>query len=1023
MKHKTILTILFLGIFYFYTYAQQTIYHLHEDADFRRGMELMEKEKYSTAQQFFDLAFNRTKDSKTELRALSQYYSAYCAVRLFNDDAEFLTLRFINDNPENSLVNIAYFNLAGYFYARKKWSDAITYYKMTDPDKLEKDQWGEYYFKQGYAYFSKEEFEKAKTSFYVIKDVSTKYTAPALYYYSHIHYEQGNYQTALDGFLKLTSDKTFGPIAPYYIVQIYFKQERYNEIIDFAPGIMSKVTEKRLPEVARITAEAFSQLGKYKESLPYYQTFLDSSDYITKDDKYQAGYSFYKAGSYDMAKDLFGSISTTQSKLGQNASYYLADCYIRTNDKPDARLAFQSASAMDYDPVIKQDALFNYALLTYETGTDPFNESIRAFEEFIQLYPESKRVDEAYRYLIQSYLNARNYRLALESLEKSDLRSDELKTAYQKIAFYRGVELFNNLDFVNALASFAKSLKYAGFDQNLKQRAIYWQGEAYYRLGDFTKAIDCYQEFKNAPSSFINQEYALCDYNIGYSWFRLKNYQNATESFRKFTSDTPVRLNSEKGDAFNRLGDCFFAGSDYLSAVDFYGRAAELGGGDVEYAMLQKGICQGLTSRDEQKINTLKNLINAYPTSNLCDDARYEIAQSNVKMQHTSEAIENLKRLIADYPQSNLIADAYVQLGLLYYNIDNTSEAIKYYKETVRLFPSSPQAKDALIGLKNIHVDLNKVDDYLTYIKSVGQTAPYVSVNEQDSLIYISSEKVYMSGDCSNSSKSFERYIASYPQGNYLLNAHFYKADCNYKNKELEKAAASFNYVLSQPDNQFTEKSLLGIARIEIQNKEYEKCLAHYQQLVDKYPTPGNMKEAYPAIMETRFTLNNYEEALNAARMVLETDKIAPEVERRAHYIAARSLQEQGREAAALDEYKKISGEVMSAEGAEAKFRLAEIYYNQKEFKNSEKEILELSEKTTTHEYWIARSFILWADIFVVNKDYFQAIQTLQSIIDYYAKKDDGVLTMAKEKKAAIVKLQEAKEEPKPSEDVEIKID
>ena len=195
-----------------------------------------------------------------------------------------------------------------------------------------------------------------------------------------------------------------------------------------------------------------------------------------------------------------------------------------------------------------------------------------------------------------------------------------------------------------------------------------------------------------------------------------------------------------------------------------------------------------------------------------------------LKCRNTSEAIDNLKKLIADYPQSNLVADAYVQLGLLYYNIDNTSEAIRYYKETIRLFPASPKSKDALIGLKNIYVDMNKVDDYFAYIKSVGQTAPYVSVNEQDSLIYISAEKVYMSGDCNNSSKSFERYIASYPQGSYLLNAHFYKADCNYRNKEFAKAETSFNYVLSQPVNQFTEQSLLGIARIEIQNKEYEKC-------------------------------------------------------------------------------------------------------------------------------------------------------------------------------------------------------
>lgn len=1023
MKHKTFLTILLAGLFLFRLNAQQTIYHLQEDVDYKKGLEFLDKEKYSTAQQFFEKAYNRTKDSRTEISALSQYYSAYCAVRLFNSDAEFLTMRFVSDNPDHPFVNLAYFNLGGYFYARKKWSDAISYYEKADPDKLEKDQWGEYYFKKGYSYFSKGEYDSAKISFYVIKDVSTKYTAPALYYYSHIHYEKGNYQTALDGFLRLTSDKTFGPIAPYYIVQIYYKQERYKAIIDFAPGMIAQVTEKRLPEVARITAEAFSQLGQYKESLPYYQTFLDSADYITKDDKYTAAYAFYKAGSYETAKELFASISSTPSKLGQNASYYLADCYIRTNEKANARLAFQSASSMDFDPTIKQDALFNYALLTYEIGTDPFNEAIRAFEDFIRLYPESKRIDEAYRYLVQSYLNAHNYRLALESLEKTQLKSEELKTAYQKIAFYRGVEQFNNLDYGNALESFDKSLKYGGFDKNLKNRAVYWKGETYYRLADYSNAISSYLEFQNSPSAYLTEEFAFCDYNIGYSWFRVKSYPVALESFRKFTANAPARLKNQKGDALNRMGDCLFASSNYASAVEYYGKAAEQGGGDVEYAMLQKGICQGLSNRDDQKISTLKNLINTYPKSNLSDDARYEIAQSYVKSQQIDEAIESLKKLISDYPQSNHIADAYVQLGLLYYNQDKSTEAIKYYKETVKLFPSTPQAKDALVGLKNIHVDINKVDDYLSYVKSVGQTAPYVSPTEQDSLIYISAEKVYMNGDCNNSVRSFERYITSFPQGAYLLNAHFYKADCNYKNKEFDKASASFNYVLSQPPNEFTEKSLLGIARIEIQNKEYDKALAHYQQLADNYPNPANSKEAYTAIMETQFNLKKYEDALDASRKVLETGKVAPEVERRAHYIAARSLQEQGKEALAFDEYRKIAGEVMSAEGAESKFHLAEIYYNQKDYKSSEKEILDFSEKNTAHEYWIARSFILWSDIFVMNKDYFQAIQTLQSIIENYSKTDDGIISMAKEKKEIIVKLQEAKEQPKPAEDVEIKID
>ena len=148
----------------------------------------------------------------------------------------------------------------------------------------------------------------------------------------------------------------------------------------------------------------------------------------------------------------------------------------------------------------------------------------------------------------------------------------------------------------------------------------------------------------------------------------------------------------------------------------------------------------------------------------------------------------------------------------------------------------------------------------------------------------------------------------------------------------------------------------------------------------------------------------------------------AAEIEREATYIAARSLQENGRDALAIEEYKKISGEVMSAEGAEAKYRLAELYYKKGDYKTAEKEILDFSQKTTPQDYWIARSFILWSEIFVKDKDYFQANQTLQSIIDYYEKTDDGILDSAKAKKAEVMKLQEAKEQPAEKPDVEVNV-
>jgi TolA-binding protein len=1019
---KIILLFIFMLFFQSKQFAQQSYYTIQQDADYLKGLDYIDKAQYSTAQKLFELVYFRYQNSSTELRTYSQFYLAYCAVRLFNEDAEFLTTKFISDNPESQLVNEAEFNLAGYFYARKKWGKSIEYYTRVDPDKLTKDQWAEYYFKNGYALFSKENYDSAKVDFYRIMDIDTKYTAPALYYYSHIHYTEKNYQTSLNGFLRLTGDKTFGPIAPYYIVQIYYFQERYKDITDFVPGIIKNVTGKRLAEVSRITAEAFSQQEKYEESLPYYQTFLDSADVVGKEDKYQAGYAFYKTGKYDKAIELFGAIAANDDQLAQNASYYLADCYIKVNDKLKARMAFQSAASMDYDIVIKQDALFNYALITYDLSNDPFNEAIASFEEFIKLYPESKRVDEAYKYLIQSYLKARNYKLAIESLDKTNMRSDDLKKAYQRVSFYRGIELFQNLDYSQAMQYFDKSLKYASYDPRLKAKAIYWKSEAFYRLGQFNDAINGYNDFRNSSIAYTTEEFGMLDYDFGYTWFRLKDYPKALESFRKFEAGTSSELQNERADAFDRIGDCFYAQSDYNSAIDYYGRAVNANTG-ADYALLQKGICQGLVNKDDLKIATLQKLLTDYPKSIYTENALFESARSYIKLQKSNDGIDKLKRLITDYPQSKFAPESYMQLGLLCYNLDNNTEAIRYYKEAVTRFPGTQASRDALSGLKNIYVELNKIDEYFAFARSLNSATPIISVDEQDSLSFITAEKIYNAGNCDGASKAFERYITNFPQGIYLLNANFYKGDCYYQSKDFDKALASFNYVLEQPANEFTEKSLLGSGRIELDSKNYDKALEHYLQLSENYASPENTKEFSLALMRCYYSQKNYDSALKWAEDVLKINKIGPENIREAHYVAGRSLQENGRDMLAIEEYKKIAVEVMSLEGAESKYRLAELYFKIKDYSSAEKEILNFSEKTSPHDYWIARSFLLWAEIFVVKKDYFQAIQTLQSIIDYYVNKDDGILKMANDRKAEILKLQESTEQPKEHKDVEVNVE
>ena len=229
--------------------GQPSLYHTRENNRYQRGLELYQNGKYSAAQQIFHDLVLENEASNTEIASRSEYYEAMCALKLFNKDAEFLVTRYIANNVESPYTNSIYFALANYFYQSKSYGRAQEYYQKAESMELSKNEQAEYHFKSGYCYFIKNDLDKARYAFGEIKDIDTKYTAPALYFYSHINYLQKNYQTALDGFLRLRTDDNFGPIVPYYITHIYFVQKKYDDVIAYAPSLMENVSEKRLAEV------------------------------------------------------------------------------------------------------------------------------------------------------------------------------------------------------------------------------------------------------------------------------------------------------------------------------------------------------------------------------------------------------------------------------------------------------------------------------------------------------------------------------------------------------------------------------------------------------------------------------------------------------------------------------------------------------------------------------------------------------------------------------------------------------
>ncbi len=984
--------------------GQKSAVYIYGENDYLKGLELYEKEKYGAARQVFDQLLSGNPVSTSEVRSEASFYRAMSAVELRNDDSEYLTHKFISEYPESPHVNEAAFRLADFFYDKNSWAKSISWYNRVDRYKLDRGELSEFYFKKGYSYYMRNDFEEARVNFYEILDVDSPFNAPAVYYYSHIHYVQENYETSLMGFRKIDRDPLFSSIAPYYICQILYMQKKYDEVIDYAPALMDSVSDRRLGEIAKILGESYFMLQRYSEAIPYLETYQSHAAAYTIHDRYQLAFAYYSNQEYENARVLFEQISYRNTDIAQSALYHLADCYLKLGDKNKARSAFSQASKMDYDPRIQQDALFNFAKVTFELSYNPFNEAIRAFEQYIRSYPAADNTDEAYNYLVMAYLGTRNYSMAMASLEKIRMRDENVDRATQKVAFYRGLELYKNLRFNEAVNSFEVSLEYARFDGVIATRTYFWLGEAAFRTGDRQAARMYYEEFLRDERSRQQEEFPLCHYSMGYLFFDQGSYNEALDWFERYLKLSGSAQSATTADAYNRMADCYFVQTNYTSAIEYYNRSIQQGKADADYAMFQKGFTLGLLDRTREKVEVLNQLIKEQPASNFVDDALYEIGRSYVVLDQPAQAQIYYERVVSEHANSSYANGALNQLGLIYYNQGNYDRALTYYQQVATNYPGTPEADNALTSIKNIYVRNDNVDGYLAFVTGLGQD---ITLREQDSLSYTAAEMVYMKGDCAQTVRAFRDYLDAFPRGRFLLNAHYYKADCQLKLQQNEEALESLDFIIGQPRNMFTEPALIAASKINFRQKDYNRAVDNYRAMLDLAEQKSTIFDAHVGLMRCYFELAEYTNAIEAARQVLQMDKLQEEFVREANFKIAKSFQELNEADFAYDFFKKVAREVNSKEGAESKYMVIEYLYEKGNMDEAEEQVYNFIEMNTPHQYWMGMAFLTLSDIYISKDDTFSAINSLQSLIDYYTIQDDGIIANARQRKAALTEQAE----------------
>jgi tetratricopeptide (TPR) repeat protein len=974
----------------FFLQAQNTLVKTTEEDLFRTGMELMDRERFSAAREFFQRFINQ---NTNDVRAIdAEYYIAFSALNLENNDAESRFQNFIRKYPYHTKSSLAYYDLGTFYYNKQKFDKAIEYLEKIDQSQLNSDQKLESRFRLAYAYFSQKNFEKSGPVFNEIKNGDHKYTSAANYYAGYIEFRSGDYDAALADLKRAEENSDYKNIVPMMIVNVYYKKNASDDLIAYAEDVLKNRPDvKNADDIFLITADAYFRKKEYKRAAELFHKYSEKIK-PTEEISYRMALSEYMINDFVGAVKDFKPIAMNKDSLGQSAAYYLGLSYIKSNNKDFALAAFDQSRHLNFSRETKEEALFNFAKVNYDLERYTF--AIPPFKEFVKTFPKSNHSSEASELLSESYLRSSNYSEAVNYIETLKSRTPRINSIYEHVTYYQGAEQFNDQMYKEAVKSFDKSATFP-LDRDIYLASNFWKAEALSVDKNYSDAIKSYQiVLAKAPH---DHELALkAKYGIGYAYFNLKEYKEALGYFKAYVNEAPGRVDKlNYDDALLRLADCYYATKDYEQAVKYYDQVVIRKSPDVDYAYYQKGVVLGIMERIESAKASLDLVINLYPNSIYYDDALFQKAQLDLQTSAYNAAVEEFSGIINNRPNSGYVPYAIQKRALANTNLKKYEEAMNDYDILFSQYLNHPVINEAIIGVKDPLTAMDKLDLLPKYVDAYRNAHPEstsledIDFETAQSLVY--SQKYAAAIDALN------KFIKAYPNSARLREARASLAESYFRNNDYENAAALYKIIADEKNPGYT-KAIQRLAEISYKQNSFEQSKNYYLVLL----TNGTKKErtyAWMGLIEDYYNLAKYDSVNFYANEILNHGNPAPDASSKATLYLGKAAYATGQNDEAVDYFLRTLNAAKDRNAAEAQYNIAEIQYKEKKYKQSLETLYDLT-KTFQYEDLLGRSFLLIADNSVAMGEIFQAKATLNSLIEKSPHKES--VEKAKQKLAEI---------------------
>lgn len=910
-------------------------------------------------------------------RVEAEYYVAFSALSLGHNDGEKLIDDFIDNNPSSPKSSTAYYDLANFFYAEGNYTKASQYFKKVDFPALTLNQQSEAHFKWGYSYFNQKKLNEALEQFNFVKKQSNAYSPAANYYAGFIEYSKGQYDEALTDLKKAEANPSYANIVPYLIANIYYKQGRFDEVITYANAIKGR-SPSNASEIAMLVADAEYFKGDFKKAIESYEKYFANHAKAETGLLFRAGYAHYAAGNVEKGIEYLDKAAATKDTVSYYASYYLGILHLKQGNKQNAINAFNYAKRNPKDKSLAEESSFQYAKVSYDAGRPDV--AIDEFEKFLKSNPNNPHTVEVKELLAQAYVNGSNFNKAIEYIEGLPGRNQYINQAYQKATYLKGSELFNKEDYAGAVEYFAKSLQYP-VDPTIVGLASFWSAEAYSLGKKWEDAASHYQRVIGLGGSVDPEIVLKTRYGLGYAHYNLKAYDKALFNFKEFVNKAN-KSTPNYADGIIRLADCNYVSKQYEEALVQYNRAKSVGSPDNDYVLLQSAAIFGVQRKYSQARNQFTELVKTYPKSQYRDDAMFQRAQFDIEQGNYQAAVDGLSELIREGTASPFLPYAYMRRGASNFNMKQLDRTIQDYATVVQRFPNHPAAQEVLIPLQEALTTAGRAGEFQNYLAQFKTANP--DNKSLEGLEYETAKNFYFNQQYDKAIAGLETFINTYPQTSYKQEGLYYIAESHYRLKQYDKALPIYKELSSDVNFNLANRTVARVGEIEFAQGNHKDAIDAFHRVEKLATNKRDQYNAWSGLMESFYLTQQYDSADHYARIILERGNVNAGAENKASLYLGKTAMARGDLDGAKDEFLNTLNAARDEFGAEAKYLLAQILYDQKENKQSIETLVSLNTDFKEYQDWVGKSYLLLADNYVALNNVFQAKATLQSLIENF---------------------------------------